>query len=449
MKQKLFLIAICFLFIVSCNKDNSNSNLDTTANKKSDPPTIEQLKLWYKPDSAFSINWNEGKLFQNPVSPYWEFNLSGRPTFQQLKLGYRKLVIFKDNKGVLQDRILEIIPDAIYLQRKEQVRPADFCGRIFIYNHEHHLLSGKVYGNGKLMGLIRPSTANKPKLNVEMQTTITSCEWSQQVYVDADYNVTVYDEKICNDVIIEDNSDSEADGTIPKVPNSDLPSTTGTAVVGGSGSGPGGGQSGPRPRVSNLPGESKPGIKPLEYMQCFTNIPDKGAVMKVTIYVQEPFPGTAFNIGPNSVGHVAIGLTKSNGSQSVTQIVGLYPAATGFAKMHASSKLVNNGGDLDYNVSITYNLNVANFNQIKSYVANPPATYDLFDFNCTNFVYEACKSGGLTLPDPTNTVGLSGPGGASTAMTPAGLGSSIENLKDKSNINTNGGTTPNSKGPCN
>lgn len=34
------------------------------------------------------------------------------------------------------------------------------------------------------------------------------------------------------------------------------------------------------------------------------------------------------------------------------------------------------------------------------------------------------------------------------SMTPAGLGSSLDNL-DSSNINKNGGTTPNSKGPCN
>jgi hypothetical protein len=70
------------------------------------------------------------------------------------------------------------------------------------------------------------------------------------------------------------------------------------------------------------------------------------------------------------------------------------------------------------------------------------------DFNCTNFVYTACKTGGITLPDPTNTVGLGGPGGVSTAMAPAGLGASIEKLKGQNNVNTNGGTTRNSKGPC-
>jgi hypothetical protein len=33
-------------------------------------------------------------------------------------------------------------------------------------------------------------------------------------------------------------------------------------------------------------------------------------------------------------------------------------------------------------------------------------------------------------------------------MAPAGIGSSIEKLKGQSNVNTNGGITPNSKGAC-
>ena len=114
--------------------------------------------------------------------------------------------------------------------------------------------------------------------------------------------------------------------------------------------------------------------------------------------MQEPFPGTSFNIGPNSVGHVAIGLTKSNGSQSVTQVVGYYPNASGIYKYHCPSKVVDNGGDLAYDVSISYNVSAADFQSIVNYISTPPTIYDLMDFNCTSFVYTACKAGGITAP---------------------------------------------------
>jgi hypothetical protein len=146
-------------------------------------------------------------------------------------------------------------------------------------------------------------------------------------------------------------------------------------------------------------------------MKCFQNIPDQGATMKVTVYVQEPWPGTTFNIGPNSVGHTAIGLTKTNGGQTITQTVGFYPDATGMSKMHAPSKIVNNGGDLEYNNSITYTVSAGDFQKISDYIANPPPTYDLTSFNCTNFVYAACQKGNITLPDPYSTVGPATPPG--------------------------------------
>jgi hypothetical protein len=263
---------------------------------------------------------------------------------------------------------------------------------------------------------------------------IESCEWYDSSYVNAEGEFTLYSEEVCTSSTIDDGD-------------------TGGSFDGGSGnylgSPTGGGNGTPAspPQVSNLPGESGPAIKPKSLMDCFSDIPDAGASMKVTVFVQEPFPGTSFNIGPNSVGHVAIGLTKSNGSQSITQVVGYYPDATGASKFHCSSKIVDNS-NLDYNVSISYTITAGNFRSISNYIANPPGTYDLMDFNCTNFVYNACKTGGIILPDPTNTVGLGGPGGVSTAMAPAGLGASIEKLKGQNNVNTNGGLAPNSKGPC-
>jgi hypothetical protein len=105
---------------------------------------------------------------------------------------------------------------------------------------------------------------------------------------------------------------------------------------------------------------------------------------------------------------------------------------------------------LNYNVSISYTVSASQFNQITNYVANPPGTYDLNTFNCTNFVASACQAGGITIPDAMGVVGLNGATMTlDKAMTPAHLGSSIEDMKGQSNVNTTGGYTPNSNGPCN
>ena len=166
--------------------------------------------------------------------------------------------------------------------------------------------------------------------------------------------------------------------------------------------------------------------------------------------MEEPWPGTSFNIGPNSVGHIAIGLTKTNGSTSITQTVGYYPDASGFAKMHAPSKILDNGCDLNYNSSISYTVSATNFNQIANYIANPPTRYDLVIFNCTNFVVSACQTGGIILPDSESIIGFNGATmWPEYGMTPAGLGSSLDKMKGQKNVNTNGGITPFSKGPCN
>ncbi|QEM02612.1 hypothetical protein DIU31_003420 [Mucilaginibacter rubeus] len=114
--------------------------------------------------------------------------------------------------------------------------------------------------------------------------------------------------------------------------------------------------------------------------------------------------------------------------------------------MHAPSKLVDNGGDLEYNVSITYQVTAENFNRIVNYISNPPATYDITEFNCTSFVNSACLAGNVIIPNPFAYSSLYP---AHPVPAPAALGSSIAQQKGDPNVNTTGSNTPFSKGPCN
>lgn len=429
-----------FLLVAACKKEGQTEKAQIPAYRFS----IDEVKTWYKPETGISIDWKLAEHHQAKTMEYWLVGISGRPQFAGLKLGYRRLLFYKDSKGNINEQLLEVIPDALYLQRVRTASESTFTGRVFIFDRNHTLLGGLSYNNGQQVGEIKP--ASQDTSTIHLHNTELNCTWYEDNYVDSDGNAVVYAERICDPFYMSGASGGFGDGSAI----GSSPVSSGNAGI-STGHGESGGSSGtaaPAPAPSNLPGETGPGINTKDFMKCFANIPDQGANMKITIYVQEPFPGTTFNLGPNSVGHAAIGLTKTNGSQSITQVVGFYPDATGLDKMHAPSKVVNNGGDLEYNVSITYNVTADNFQKISNYIASPPATYDLVNFNCTNFVYEACKNGNITLPDPYNSLGPASPPGADLMMAPAGLGDSIENMKGQSNVNTNGGITPNSKGSC-
>ncbi|WP_419699067.1 hypothetical protein [Mucilaginibacter sp. NFX135] len=435
MKQRTILILLILLSLLTACRKATFEQATTKPVKKGF--SLDAVKDWYAQQGQnrppMVIDWSHAEYRQNSGTTYWLTGVSGQPTFQGIRQGYRRVAFYQDSTQQIHEQILEIIPDGLTLQRKGNLPASQFTGRIFVYDPAYRLLHGGVYSAGNLIGLIRPKA---PQDTGKLKTDLLAvdCTWYQDAYTDGDGGVTVYAEKICNYDLGSGSSGGFGAG---------VPANTGGSGGGNAPNLP------PAPSVSNLPGESNPAVNPKNLMLCFGSIPDEGATMTITVYVQEPFPGTSFNIGPNSVGHTAIGMTKSNGQSSVTQVFGFYPDATGLDKLHAPSKIVNNGGDLEYNVSITYSVTADNFNKIINYVSSPPPTYDLVTFNCTSFAFYACQAGQINLPDPTTIVGLLGPGSQPRSMTPAGLGTALDNLKDAANLNRNGGITPLSKGPCN
>ncbi|OOQ58317.1 hypothetical protein BC343_11830 [Mucilaginibacter pedocola] len=442
----------------ACRRDNTNDiKPGTEASTSRDTLALSTVENWHNAMASStpirtnntsapsfrladaSIDWSQAVSMPSTASNYWLIAMKGTPTFQGVGQGYRKIAFYADKHHTLHARILEFIPDANWLQRQNHITPANYTGRIFVFDEAYNLLGGRIFSEGKSIGEAKPAKTNdiQPSIHINNLQPTTDCYWVDHNYINGEGVLVIYSEQICTTTY------------------TDIDGPYGGMDPGGSSGGfdPGhGGYATPPadssvPSVSNLPGEEKPGIKPRQLMDCFNNVQDAGATMSVTVYVQEPQPGTYFNIGKNSVGHTAIGLTKANGSNSITQVVGFYPDATGMDKMHAPSKIVDNS-ILDYNVSITFNVNAVNFRHIIDYISSPPVTYDLTQFNCTNFVIEACLKGGIILPDATNTVGLSGPGGAMTAQTPAALGANLEKMNGD-NINKNGGTAPSSKGACN
>ncbi|MFC4213358.1 hypothetical protein ACFOWA_19355 [Pedobacter lithocola] len=468
MKKKIQFIVLFMLTLSACKKE-------TVVDKEPVPVkeniTISEALDWLSDQSdtsayikKYPIRLDDAKSVSTSNGNRIVIPIPGQPTYQNTKQGYRQLSIEKDIKtNKIEGKFLEIIPDALYFQAKQKVDVSDFTGRIFVYNLNYSLEKGAIFKNGKQIGESRPSTKseklafaeNKTQLpllatfeqnrtsangKIALARMIEACVWLQTSYVDAEGIFTIYAEKYCEYYYLDDGGGggNYNDSGI----NYETPS----------GGGGGGSTSAPAPpAASNIPGENNNNVDPKKMVECFGNVPSTGAAFQVKVLVVEPMPGTFFNVGPNSFGHVAIQLTKVNGDKSVTQTLGFYGSGSGLDKLISPSTIKDNG-DIEYNMDASYFTDAGSFQKILDYVSNPPKDYHFTDFNCAAFVYNAAKAGNLPVPNPTTTFGFGGPGGVGSGMSPAGWGSALRSeMKanpNSHNISEGGGTAPASKGEC-
>lgn len=465
MKTKNIILPLLLMLAMACTKEQSeNLNKSLIVTDSSPALTIEEAKIYVESkrnsDSSgiknLKIDWNTAKA----NGKRWVIPLEGQPVYQNYKQGYRELSIIRnpENQNIYA-RILEIIPDAIYLQKNRKSNTETFTGRVFEYDLNYHLKGGRLYSDGEQVGNIRQFTDSEILENANKGITrnypmsseqgkvmwlmaTQSCYWVQDSYVDANGDLTIHSAQICFTTFY-DNYGGSGGGGYDGVGNSYLGHGTG----GGAGGEPGSPTS---PPPSNLPGENNNVVDPKKMMDCFSQITNQNAAFVVRIYVVEPLPGTSFNIGPNSFGHVAISLTKSAGNTTITQTIGFYPTGTGLNRLSSKAQILNNGFD-HYDISSTYFVSAESFQNVIDYISNPPTNYHFTDFNCSAFVYNAAKAGGVPIPDPTTQIGLSGPGGAGFAKTPAGMASALREEKAKNtslDVNEAGGYIPSSKGEC-
>ncbi|WP_316809198.1 hypothetical protein [Pedobacter agri] len=465
MKTIVKILSIIVLLIYGCKKEQlelpkENLNTQFAATVGLDEARTFMASLpedSTKSLQGIEINWSFAKNRNgNLVIP-----LRGQPVYQGYKQGYREIIFTKNKLQQLEAHILEIIPDATYLQKTMRSTSKTFTGRVFDYNLNYQLKGGRLYSEGKIVGEIK-NLSEREKIDYANKSLkeksspygvqgkimramlIESCTWIQSSYIDAEGDFTVHSERVCSYSYV----------------GNDGPSYFNDAGGGGSytntSSGGGGGGTGsttiaPPPPPSNLPGENNNKVDPKKMMDCFAQITSPNAAFVVRVYVVEPQPGTSFNVGANSFGHVAISLTKSSGNTSITQTIGFYPTGSGFEKLNSKSQMLDNGLG-EYNMSATYYVSDESFQKVIDYVGNPPQNYHFTDFNCSAFVYGAGLAGNIGIPDPTTQIGISGPGGGGFAKTPAGMASALREQKVKNpnlDISDAGGRMPESKGPCN
>jgi len=164
MNSKLKITVVIIFLISACRKEPINHNISAEKPGQNVSLTLADAKEFISqinPDSAkvltkIKIDW---KLAQNDTTNdrnKWTVVLEGQPTYQGYKQGYRELVILKDNDSrKIGAKILEILPEAIYLQKTRKTSAADFTGRVFEYDLNYNLTGGRLYSNGKPIGLIK------------------------------------------------------------------------------------------------------------------------------------------------------------------------------------------------------------------------------------------------------------------------------------------------------
>jgi hypothetical protein len=340
MRKKLMLSCLLVVVLAACKKDHVG-NVGSLKEAAKDTLSVDIVKEWWQENAhrpanetqslnnkPLVIDWSSAKSFQTDSGMRLSVLTNVQPGFNNIRQGCQKLLFQRGQSGSISAHIVDIIPDALYLQRTQKLDVKTFTGRIFYYDLDKKLLGGLIFGNGQRIGTIKPTNINKPKLHTDLVQVSEDCYWHDSNYISADGELVVFSEKICTYNVTDFGPDTPAN----------LPDGGGGAPpYSGGGSG-----ASAAPPMSNLPGENGQKIDPKSYMDCFKSLPDIGSKMTVTVYVQEPAPGLPFNVGQNSVGHTAIGLTKTYNGQSITQVVGFYPDATGKSKAHAPSKILDN-----------------------------------------------------------------------------------------------------------
>lgn len=198
---------------------------------------------------------------------------------------------------------------------------------------------------------------------------------------------------------------------------------------GGGGNGHAGGSSSGEVELILVPAfefEDRPALNIDKALKCFDNILSEGAKYSMTLYVDIPVNDDVNQMTRGlTPGHTFIGMTKSNGSESVTQVFGFYPSIPALSIFNvAVNSTIRNDSGHEYDASITIDdLDAASFGaaaELARYNGSGKL-YDLNDFNCTNYAVEVFNKA-MPLDDQlTAPAWEAGPLNLSYGLTPNAL----------------------------
>ena len=176
------------------------------------------------------------------------------------------------------------------------------------------------------------------------------------------------------------------------------------------------------------------------FFDCFNS--SQGAVL--TVYVNEPNPGSGNTHNGTSVGHTFVSLQQGNNVSTF----GYYPVSDYiYPSINNSSSAIlgNDGsGNESFSASISTNVTGNQLQKILNASINFNSTYHLDTYNCTDFAIDLGNLAGMNLPESNGTW----PGGGGS--NPGTLGKHIRNLNTSNNVptNTTGGGAPATNKEC-
>jgi hypothetical protein len=187
----------------------------------------------------------------------------------------------------------------------------------------------------------------------------------------------------------------------------------------------------------NIEGEK---VDPKVETQCF----DKSKPAVLTIYVQQPNENTRDKMGANSVGHTFIGIQQGG----IERILGFYPDSPNASLISSQNSELHDNSNTLYHISISVEIDGIELANVIKYVNNYPKTYDLNNYNCSDFAIGAAANGGLDLPKTKGSydaviVNFKG-------HNPGDLGEDIRKMNTPSGAtkSTTKGNAPKKKGGC-
>lgn len=224
--------------------------------------------------------------------------------------------------------------------------------------------------------------------------------------------------------------------------NPDYKPGGGSGSGGGGGGSSGGGGSGgsTTPSATNfLAAQPAQSINLAQRLLCFNAVPTNASTTyKITIHAHsaiQGLPSAEFNLPARDPGHAYITLEKANGSNVQRLSFGFYPkvetwvtptkngVASGIGEEYANQYRRSD-------IRMTRTLTNAEFTSaVSSASSNGTKTYDLNDYNCTDFaleVFNASQSSSNQLNVPNSNIGFT---------TPAGLYKKLDELRVGGNQN--------------
>ncbi|EIW91934.1 hypothetical protein HMPREF1321_1348 [Capnocytophaga sp. oral taxon 412 str. F0487] len=179
---------------------------------------------------------------------------------------------------------------------------------------------------------------------------------------------------------------------------------------------------------------------PISDNKCFFSTVDLNKGATLTIYVDEPIPGTGEVVKGLNVGHTFIGITQGENQYTY----GFYPNVPGYKTVTNDNFSSVLGKDDRHTFSVSFSAEISP-EQLQKIIDLSKKSYgrqyNLSYSNCTDFAISVANLANITLPYCKGT--WKGGGGSA----PGVLGNALRNSPAfKGKINTSGGKAPASKG---